>query len=181
MRKYESHTVVEAGQITAAAFQQTGPEDGYALLTVDGVEMAAKVEHRTFIMRHSPNHCEDGLIGGWLIKYPDGYLSWCPDAVFRRDYSRIFDAEGVAHLTFFKQLEQAFLTRWELLQKQNRDALVTGDAERAVADGRWLAEARTDLEKAIMCITRALFNPPKIPATRAEFRQDTETPRVRDQ
>ena len=87
MKKYQSHKVVEAAQISAASFK----EDGSGRVVIVG---GGETNDRTFDVpagfkrpNTTPAMSPDG--GDYLVRYEDGYLSWSPKAVFEAGYTAL--------------------------------------------------------------------------------------------
>lgn len=100
MDKYVSHRVVEAGRIIAVAVS-TKFMNGLALHTeVSGAQYGEGQNNDVQCVTQVPSdwvkkHLPDGalhpssFIGGYLVFYPDGYLSWSPAKSFEEGYTLV--------------------------------------------------------------------------------------------
>lgn len=81
MKQYVSHKVVSAGKIVAASrFENTvivTTEDG------DQIEVGPARVH---------DMEEDEIVGGYVVVYADGYISWSPADAFEGGYTLIEEA-----------------------------------------------------------------------------------------
>jgi hypothetical protein len=86
---YRCFKVVQAAKIVAV--DPHAPPAGTAvLLTVElGEGVTGQVEvDRGYLVKHQPK------VGGYLVRYEDGYLSWSPAKAFEDGYRRIDDPRG---------------------------------------------------------------------------------------
>lgn len=74
MRQYQSHKVVEAGRITNII------GGGMGLGAVLELEDDNVTVDSAYLAKHKP------AVGGYYIKYPDGYESWSPADSFESGY-----------------------------------------------------------------------------------------------
>jgi len=80
--KWKSHKVVEAARVTGVLDEPLR----WVLLTGDSVPVSVELELRA---RRNP-------IGGYYVRYPDGYESWSPAEAFEDGYSLIEGEHGAA-------------------------------------------------------------------------------------
>jgi len=80
MRKYQSHKVVEAGQITDFSFD--GNKEGWSI-EVDGNEWVKVTTEEYNRIVGASNYTK----GGYLVRYSDGYISWSPAQPFEEGYT----------------------------------------------------------------------------------------------
>lgn len=89
MKKYQSFKIVEAGVITAIG--STHPVTSMTTLHVTG-EKEGEIEHQLvsydWVIKHSDN-IPKNLLGGYLVKYEDGYTSWSPAVAFEGGYKLV--------------------------------------------------------------------------------------------
>lgn len=76
--QYKCHKVVRAGKILATA---RNPNEDAVFLDVDGVVNKWLFAPTGWLNKHNPD------IGGYLVAYEDGYLSYSPAAAFEAGYS----------------------------------------------------------------------------------------------
>lgn len=75
--QYKCHKVVRAGKILATA---RNPNEDAVFLDVDGVVNKWLFAPTGWLSKHNPD------IGGYLVAYEDGYLSYSPAAAFEAGY-----------------------------------------------------------------------------------------------
>lgn len=80
MKKYRSHKIVEAAQISEAR------PATFLILTTEGDTVAVPSD---FFSRGIPQPSD------YLVKYDPEYLSWSPKAVFEKGYSPLVDVVAV--------------------------------------------------------------------------------------
>lgn len=81
MDKWKGHKVVEAGKIARLRTL----DNGSAIVDVDdGEEVGIKPEDWKRMDAMRPH---EDFVGGYLVKYEDGYLSWSPADAFEKGYS----------------------------------------------------------------------------------------------
>lgn len=83
--QYKCHKVVRAGKILATAHN---PNEDAIFLDVDGVVNKWLSAPAGWLNKHNPD------IGGYLVAYEDGYLSYSPTAAFEAGYSLIIDKDS---------------------------------------------------------------------------------------
>jgi hypothetical protein len=76
--KWQCHKVVEAVQIYAIALFEH--KAGYKLSTLEAYDIAVSIE---YYAKHHPQ------VGGYYVKYEDGYESYSPKEAFEQGYTRI--------------------------------------------------------------------------------------------
>lgn len=75
--QYKCHKVVRAGKILATA---RNPNEDAVFLDIDGVVNKWLFAPTGWLNKHNPD------IGGYLVAYEDGYLSYSPAAAFEAGY-----------------------------------------------------------------------------------------------
>lgn len=93
MQKFQSHKVVEAAKITGVEsfFQDlSGPT---LLISLDGEDDPVRLSQKMF-----QRQADDGtnIVGGYLVRYADGYTSWSPAAAFEEGYTPVPKFDEVA-------------------------------------------------------------------------------------
>lgn len=83
MKRYRSHKVVEAAKIVQVVFRSTN----YEILLAPGEETVRVSDD--WISRHLPaDETEPGFfVGGYFVRYADGYESWSPAEAFEEGYT----------------------------------------------------------------------------------------------
>ena len=88
---WQSHKVVTADMVTgvSVAFDATGPDgpaDVYKWHLACGVSVTASKELRGRVpATNEPPHSP---VGGYYVRYEDGYESWSPAGAFESGYKR---------------------------------------------------------------------------------------------
>ena len=83
MNRYRSHKVVDAFKIVDISALTSG---GAVLHGLNGPPERATVS-AAHIAKHAPQ------VGGYYIRYPDGYESWSPAEAFESGYTLVEDTE----------------------------------------------------------------------------------------
>lgn len=74
--KYQSHKIVQALPLVGISHAEDAPEA--ALRFEDGSDLIVSDD---WLKKHNPQ------VGGYVVRYEDGYLSWSPKDVFESGYS----------------------------------------------------------------------------------------------
>lgn len=172
MKTYKSHKTVQAAKIVG--FDTT---PGGAILTLQGdaTEVREAVNARWLEKNSSPDH---DLVGGYFVRYADGYTSWSPAAAFEEGYTLDdggFKAPPVAGYNSQTAAALAIVNGNKAVEEETLrilDGLPTAFPD---IDGRWLSIGRTHMEQAWMAINRAVFKPGrvKLPEDQPAQQQDT--------
>lgn len=88
MRKYRSHKVVEASEISAidkGTERTHGDVVNYGITTVSGENFEVPA---SFYARGMPKG------RSYLVRYEDGYLSWSPAKAFEDGYTLVADPDS---------------------------------------------------------------------------------------
>lgn len=82
--RWRSHKIVQAAKITGARFDADMP----ALMLAGGfrVEVSHEMWSRIIGMTNSKEWPD--LVGGYYVRYPDGFESWSPAKAFEEGYTR---------------------------------------------------------------------------------------------
>lgn len=83
MRAFKCHKVVCAGKVLAA--QPPEEPDAGVVLTLEGADKI--VVSPEWVEKHAPNTHYLHLIGGYYVRYEDGYTSWSPADAFETGYT----------------------------------------------------------------------------------------------
>lgn len=99
--RYRSHKIVEAAKITTVRKFQNGPPFKAALFLQIG---GGQVEHAVsdeYVRKHNPQ------VGGYWVRYPDGYESWSPAEAFESGYTLVdADDEDERHRRYVERERQ---------------------------------------------------------------------------
>jgi hypothetical protein len=163
--QYKCHKVVRAAKITA--FRQNGNPDmpDLVLGEIGGVVALLPDWHA----KHKPH------VGGYFVKYEDGYTSFSPAIAFEEGYT----LEGSASppvapaITGYRNLSSAelgLINEGKALAEQCGAYIAKlrqhpdrvrggGHPGEAVLDQRWIAIGATDLQRGFMALTRGIAQP----------------------
>ncbi len=91
MKKYRSHKVVEAAKIVRVGDEEraVAPSGERALVLEGGSSVWVTGDWRN---KHSDNGAVP-LVGGYFVRYADGYESWSPAEAFEEGYSDLENEE----------------------------------------------------------------------------------------
>lgn len=160
MQRYQSHKVVEAAKIMEF---DPGPDQYNLFLEGSGeYSLASDVGVRIVTMMADAT-ARDGAGNdlGWLVVYPDGYISWSPSSTFEEGYDLVQPSSGKSKIAGYRELSETEIFNMNAVKEHGR---TLGDLyeilmEMDETDKRWVAEGRTDLQKGLMCWTRAIAKP----------------------
>ena len=158
MNKYQSHKIVEAGRITAIKAN----DDGTYKVTLEDqpadVGLLAEPGDRILKMASLAGVA---LEGGWLVSYPDGYISWSPHEQFDGGYDLVQPSSGKSKIAGYRELNQTEINNINAVKKLGVDLgnLVDHLRLNEHADQRWCSIAATHLQQGLMALTRAIAKP----------------------
>lgn len=94
MKTYKSHKTVEAAKVLEV--EQPGWSMG-VILTLQGDRTEVReVVAPEWVRKHTPGATLHSLVGGYFVRYADGYTSWSPAEAFEEGYSEVeAEAEGL--------------------------------------------------------------------------------------
>jgi hypothetical protein len=174
MKQYRSHKVVEAAKIEGVSRCDADP--GVTLHFADSETACVPLE---WIRKHAPGGtlAPQAFIGGYFVRYPDGYTSWSPAAAFEEGYTEhsLHPKDGalpvagykpqtpatVAFVNALKEQEERTLRLLDQLDTVGADVVVQVEAMPA-PDLRWVAIARTSIQQGFMAAARAVFQPGRV-------------------
>lgn len=85
MKTYKSHKTVEAAKILEA---NALVETGAAVLLLEGYGTTTVAAE--WVRKHAPpSEALGSLVGGYFVRYADGYTSWSPAQAFEEGYSEV--------------------------------------------------------------------------------------------
>lgn len=172
MQRFQSHKVVEAAKITSVEERHTGVHT-----LRSGPDILGDIKTFWF-EKHAPDPGNlQSVVGGYFVRYPDGYTSWSPAAAFEDGYTPFVhdpkdgasnsdqvpglpvagykptqSAAKVALVRSFKEDEERLLRRLDELRS----------APEGEIDQRWLAIGRTHIEEGFMFVNRSAFQPGRV-------------------
>lgn len=79
--KWKCHKVVEAAKVVGVTFH-----DGAALHLGGGARERVGDE---WLRRNARGPVPESVVGGYFVRYEDGYTSWSPADVFEAGYTRL--------------------------------------------------------------------------------------------
>lgn len=177
MKTYKSHKTVQAAKILHVTISDFASG---AILTLQGDQTEVRESVTlAWLDKNCPTYegmgaGREGLVGGYFVRYPDGYTSWSPAQAFEEGYTEhsLDPKEGalpvagykpqtgpkVALVNHFKAAEETLLRTLDAL-KNGRAVHLAGESVLVDTDPRWLQIGRTSLEQAFMAINRSVFQP----------------------
>lgn len=155
---YISHKQVHAAKIDSLLkYNKTGPDElaGCRLL-FRGFESEAVDDN--WIAKHGDGMGADTLIGGYFVRYADGYTSWSPAEAFEKGYTKDGklsepEYEEIEDINRVKELANNVGTLVDDLYTQ----AVSSDEDKP--DVRWIAIGKAHLQQGFMAIVRAIAKP----------------------
>lgn len=81
--KWQSHKVVEAFEIEEIVFLELGGAVLRGRVGHSGPALTREVDAR-YVDKHGPQ------VGGFWVRYEDGYESWSPAQAFKQGYTLLF-------------------------------------------------------------------------------------------
>jgi len=131
--QYKCHKVVSAGKIT-----RLYEANGMLRVECEALEMPVVIP-LDFLQRHAPE------VGGYLVMYRDGYLSYSPAEAFEAGYS-VFNPEAESFLAdnnrrAAKIIETLTETREEQIEDIDLEAADFSDALMWLKEGKRVARA----------------------------------------
>lgn len=165
MQQFKSHKTVEAAKIVSLVqdHRASGDAEGY-VLNLEGGGIAAI----DFAWLHkNSDGGKTNLVGGYFVRYADGYTSWSPAAAFEEGYSPLVhdpkdgalpvsgykpqNPEAVALVNEFKATEERIL--------RGIDAMA---AQPDKYDPYWLHTGMAALQQGFMFLNRSVFKPGRV-------------------
>jgi hypothetical protein len=159
MNRYQSHKIVEAAKITSLEIRGDAKE-----LTLEGEPETYLLEGAVLerISMASAQSVANGrIVDGWLVIYPDGYVSWSPAEAFEDGYGVVQPSSGQSKIAGYRQLNEgevvaindvkgvgAMLGDFVEIQRNDPDC-----------DQRWVSVGATHLQQGLMALVRAIAKP----------------------
>lgn len=163
MQKYQSHKIVEAARIVG--FTDHDDAVAFKVEFENGeTELLANEVGERFISMASAAGLP--IAGGWLIKYPDLYISWSPALPFAEGYDLLQPSSGKSKIVGYRELTEFEVdgmnnvkemgkVMGDLVEYMRGD--MRGDGEDI--DQRWVSIGATHLQQGLMALTRAIAKP----------------------
>ena len=165
MDKYQSHKVVTAAQIgNAIVSRQPG---GDVVVTFVGVDQPYTLKRSEFdrmcTMANDAGFTGGApIIGGYLVEYQDGYRSWSPAEVFEEGYTLVQPSSGKSKIAGYRELDEQTINDINTIKELGLllgSSIELLEAQPDKFDPRWVAIGKTDLQKGLMFLTRAIAKP----------------------
>jgi hypothetical protein len=156
MHKYQSHKIVEAARVTE--FNPL-PEEGYLAVFEDGTDqqLGPATAERILTMA---NDSKTTVNGGWIMFYPDGYVSWSPHGVFDEGYDLVQPSSGKSEIVGYRELTELELVEMNNVKEHGKQLGQVVEYMRTQDfDQRWVSVGATHLQQGLMCLTRAVTKP----------------------
>jgi len=150
MQRYQSHKIVEAEEITFIDLYA----DGHAGLRGRDDVLIATVT-KEYVTKYDPK------VGGYYVKYSDGYESWSPAEAFEEGYDLLQPSSGKSKIAGYRELTETEIESMNEIKNIGKKFGEFIDAMRTHEefDQRWVALGATDLQKGLMSLTRAIAKP----------------------
>lgn len=163
MQRFQSHKIVEAGQITAVDVPSTPDPDAMVSITLRDTEHQVRVTSaklaRWYESARAGGHRH--LVGGYLVRYPDGFESWSPAEAFEEGYKPVQPSSGKSAIKGYRELTATEIANMNAVKEHGAKVGDLVEAMSAVEelDQRWISIARTHLQQGFMALTRAIAKP----------------------
>ena len=158
MQKYQSHKIVEAARIDSF----TDWHDGAFKVEFVNGETAEFLDNEIG-ERFVSMAAAAGLpiAGGWLIRYPDSYISWSPALPFAEGYDLLQPSSGKSKIVGYRELNEFEVEGMNNVKEMGK---VIGDLIEYMRqaddiDQRWVSIGATHLQQGLMALTRAIAKP----------------------
>ena len=175
--QYKSHKIVEAMRIAEILNHADASGAELRLVAGDGPEAVTAVVmvNRAYLVKHSPQ------VGGYYIRYPDGYESWSPAESFEGAYTGVDPIDpgtlttGQPKITGYRNLGQAetdLMNEGKALAEQcgvfiaklrglppTHPGCEPSNTGRLTLDQRWISIGATQLQQGFMAVIRGIAQP----------------------
>lgn len=155
MENYQSHKIVEAGKIV----EFNGLPNEFVAVLEDGSDFRLSVEEGERFTNMASSAGEI-VNGGYLVRYPDGYISWHPSD-FLDHYDLVQPSSGKSKIAGYRELEEHELQLMNLIKEHGKQLgdLVENLRATEDLDQRWVSIGATELQQGLMALTRAVARP----------------------
>jgi len=157
MQRYQSHKIVEAARITEFNAVHGGT---YSAVFEDGEDqpLIGSIGDRILKMAVEAGTTVNG---GWLMYYPDGYISWSPHGVFEEGYDLVQPSSGKSKIAGYRELNEGEVAAINDVKQLGQVIgsfieIQRGDEQ---CDQRWVSVGVTHLQQGIMALVRAIAKP----------------------
>ena len=98
---------------------------------------------------------------GYLVRYPDGYVSWSPTGAFEDGYDLLQPSSGKSNISGYRQLSEIEIRTINDVKEHGKklEDLVAALRTNDELDQRWVSVGVTHLQQGLMCLTRAIAKP----------------------
>ena len=156
MQRYQSHKIVEAGKILEFNHD---PEGSFTVVLEDATDVVLIPETGERIRQMAT---EAGTIvnGGYLVSYPDGYISWHP-ADFLEHYDLVQPSSGKSNIKGYRELnaeEVGYMNEVKELA-ETVGQKVEQMMDDVSCDTRWVSIGKTHLQQGFMALVRSIAKP----------------------
>lgn len=135
---FKCHKIVQAALIVGVLTPDPSEDIDGVVLLLGGVEEPLVVT-LDWLEKHTPTDSTDGVVGGMLVIYEDGYQSWSPKDVFDAGYTSVEELEAKAA----KAAKKAATVRGKnLVAKLDKliDPMPPGQLKLALQEARRIAQ-----------------------------------------
>ena len=161
MNRYQSHKIVEAARITEFnPFDEEGKQRIYTVVFEDGTDETLNAGNGDRILKMA-NLAGTTVNGGWLVHYPDGYISWSPHEQFDEGYDLLQPSSGKSAIAGYRELNEGEVAA---INDVKGVGAMLGDfceiqRNDAQCDQRWVSVGVTHFQQGLMALTRAIAKP----------------------
>lgn len=164
MNKYQSHKIVDAARITR--FDASKDAEGETCYDLD-----LEGDDEVFVIHSAIGNrilqmaadADTNPVGGHLMVYPDGYISWSPHPQFDDGYDLLQPSSGQSKIAGYRQLTETEIELMNDVKALGLDCGLRVDNLRnqgtMLLDQRWISLGATHLQQGLMCLTRAIAKP----------------------
>lgn len=95
MNLYMCHKIVEAAKVSSVQYDHETGNTTLGLVDPSGKPLLPQTVPGDWVVKKAPEGAAANLVGGYFVKYPDGFTSWSPAKAFEEGYTGL-PAEGDA-------------------------------------------------------------------------------------
>lgn len=159
MNRYQSHKIVEAGQITSMEENEGDPPGFDVGIEGDAEPYMITLDEGKRIMRMAAD-VDLKLMEGHLMLYKDGYVSWAPNHTME-DYDLVQPSSGKSKIAGYRELTEAEISDMNYVKNIGVELgdVVKLMRESSDHDQRWVSLGATHFQQGLMCLTRSIAKP----------------------
>jgi len=124
-------------------------EDGYVYYVLSDGASAVIYVSKEYVEKHNPK------VGGYYVRYQDGYESYSPAGAFENGYSLITDESQVS--SHASSSQEVTISKKEYFNLLKRDLELASLEQAGVDNWEWYSESKDDLDKMILELSEGEF------------------------